>query len=121
MRYMLLIHSDPEAMAGLPPEEYEKIGAEYLALTQSITESGELLANGPLAGTDTATTVRLQGGEPVPSDGPFVETKEYICGFYLVEVADLDRAIQIAGLVPGLPLGGVEVRPVLTMAEPETP
>jgi len=113
MRYMLLITSDPEVRAQLTPEEGQKLIADYAAFTQSLVDSGEWVAGEPLEGTDTATTVRLQGGEPVPSDGPFVETKEYLCGFYLLDCADLDRAMYLAGQVPGLVMGSVEVRPVM--------
>jgi hypothetical protein len=112
MQYMLLITSEPAAMAALSPAEARKMAGDYATLTRSLADSGELVANAPLEGTDTATTVRLRGDEPVPSDGPFAETKEYLCGFYLLDCADLDRAIEVAGQVPGLGLGSVEVRPV---------
>jgi hypothetical protein len=115
MRYMLLITSDPEVRARMSPEEGQKMITEYAALTRALQDSGEWIAGEPLAGTETATTVRLQGAEPVASDGPFVETKEYICGFYLLDCADLDRAMHIAGQVPGLVMGSVEVRPALVM------
>jgi hypothetical protein len=115
MRYMLLIHSDPESMAALSPEEFDKLSGEYATFTQTLADSGELLASDPLQGPDTATTVRLENGRPVPSDGPFAETKEYLCGFYLVDCTDVDRAIELAGQVPGVGRGSVEVRPVMAM------
>jgi hypothetical protein len=118
MRYMLLIYSDHEKLDALSPEEYEKGAVEFAALTQSLAESGELVAHAPLR-TDVATTVRLQDGAPVPSDGPFAETKEHLCGFYMVDCADLDRAIEIAGRIPTLPLGSVEVRPVIPTPDAE--
>jgi hypothetical protein len=116
VRYMLLIHADPDMGDALTPEESAKVAGEYVAFTQELVDSGELLGGDPLQGTDTATTIRLRAGEPVPSDGPFAETKEYLCGYYLVECADLDRAIELAGRVPGMAMGSVEVRPVLPMA-----
>jgi hypothetical protein len=119
MRYMLLIYSDPEKYAAASPEEIDKIAAEYSTFGQSLAASGELLDGHPLEVTDTATTVRLEHGRPVPSDGPFAETKEWLCGFYLVDCADLDRAIELAGQVPGISRGSIEVRPV--MVSPEEP
>jgi hypothetical protein len=117
MRYMLLIYSDPEKYAAASPEEIDEVAAEYTTFSQSLAASGELLGSSPLEATDTATTVRLADGLPVPSDGPFAETKEWLCGFYLVDCADLDRAIELAGQVPGVRRGSVEVRPVMELPE----
>ena len=119
MRYILLINADHEAMARVTPEETEKYSAEYGTFTQAIIESGEFVAGDPLEGVDTATTVRLRGGEPVATDGPFTETKEYLCGYYVVDCADLDRAVELAGLIPGVELGSVEVRPLRPFTVPE--
>ena len=74
--------------------------SEYLAFTQRIAESGELIAGDPLQGIDTATAVRVRDGKTSSTDGPFAETKEVLGGYYLVDVPDLDRAIELAAQIP---------------------
>ena len=61
----------------------------------------------------TATTVRIRDGQTVTTDGPFAETKEVLGGFYVVEAADLDAAIQLAAMIPGARFGSIEVRPII--------
>ena len=113
MRYMLLIYSDPEAWPSFPPDDQERMMGEYFAFTQRIAESGELIAGDPLQGIDTATAVRVRDGKTSSTDGPFAETKEVLGGYYLVDVPDLDRAIELAAQIPDAGFGTVEVRPVL--------
>jgi hypothetical protein len=112
MRYMLLIYSDPAAYATMTEEDGGRMMAEYFAFTQSIVESGEFVAGDPLQGAHTATTVRVRGGGRTTSDGPFAETKEVLGGYYLVECANLDRALELAARIPDVTSGAVEVRPV---------
>jgi hypothetical protein len=111
MKYMLLIYSDPSAYAD--PEAGQKVMAEYMAFTQSIMDSGELVSGEPLQGSDTATCVRLRDGQVSTTDGPFVETKEFLGGYYVVDVKDLDRAIEVASQIPDSRTGAIEVRPVM--------
>ena len=113
MKYMLLISGDP---ATYDPAQGEKITAEYMAFTRDIADSGELVAGEALQGTDTATTVRVRDGKRATTDGPFAETKEVLGGFYLVDVKDLDRAIELAARIPGARTGSIEVRPVMDVA-----
>lgn len=110
MRYALLINERPEAYDGLSGAERAAITAEYVALMgDERVLSGERLQ--PAA---TATTVRVADGEMLLTDGPFADTKEIFGGFYLVEAADLDAALELAGRVPAARLGGsVEVRPLM--------
>ena len=112
MKYMLLIYSDPSAWSN-DPGEGEKIYAEYGAFTQEILESGEMVAGDPLRGIETATSVRVREGKTVTTDGPYAETKEHLGGYYIVDVKDLDRAIELAGKIPDSRTGVVEVRPVM--------
>ena len=112
MKYMLLIHTDPSARSN-DPALAEKMTSEYMAFTQEIAESGELAAGDALQGPDTATVVRVRGTDTTITDGPFVETKEHLGGFYLVDVKDLDRALELAARIPDARTGGVEVRPVM--------
>ena len=106
MKYALLIYGDPNA-----PGDAD-MHAEYMKFTQEILESGEMVGGDALQAIDTATTVRVDGGKRTTTDGPFAETKEVLGGFYLVDVKDLDRAIELAAKIPGARTGSVEVRPV---------
>ncbi|MGH9243722.1 MAG: YciI family protein [Acidimicrobiales bacterium] len=115
MRYMLLIYTDREKWDALAPEETDKIMGEYFAFTQEITASGEFESGDALQPVDTATTVRVQNGDTLTTDGPFAETKEILGGFYIVNVPDLDRAVALAAKTPDAAwgLGSVEVRPIV--------
>lgn len=112
MRYMLLIYSDPDAWATLPADEQQALMGEYFAFTQRIVDSKEFVAGDPLQGVETATTVKVRDGATNTTDGPFVETKEHLGGYYIVDCKDLDRAIEIAAEIPDARLGGIEVRPI---------
>jgi hypothetical protein len=116
MRYMLLIYGDPSLAESMTPEEDQKVMTDYLAFTQSIVESGEMVSGEPLQGVETATTVRVRGGRTAATDGPFAETKEVLGGFYVVDCKDLDRALELAARIPGAHAGSVEVRPIMEMA-----
>ena len=109
MKYMLLIFNDPTTF---DPANMENIHAEYMAFTQEILDSGEMLAGDPLEGPEAATSVRVRGGKRSVTDGPFAETKEVLGGYYIVDVKDLDRAIELASKIPDAKTATIEVRPV---------
>jgi hypothetical protein len=109
---MLLIYTDPSAF---DPAQGEKLHDEYMAFTQQIIESGELVAGDPLEAAETATSVRVRAGKRTTTDGPFAETKEVLGGYYVVDVKDLDRAVGLAALIPDSRTGSVEIRPVRDM------
>ncbi len=114
MKYMLLICED----SSLPQRDEAAIAslmADYGAFTQGIVESGELVAGDQLDRADTATSVRLRNGTATITDGPFVETTEVIGGYYVVDVKDLDRALELAAQIPSARSGVVEVRPIIDM------
>lgn len=115
MRYMLLIYDPESAWESMPEAERNELFGEYMAFTQSIRESGHLLAGDPLEPTATATTIRVRGGKAVTSDGPFAETREQLGGYYIVEARDLDEALGLAARVPSARIGCVEVRPIVEM------
>lgn len=115
MRYMLLIYSNPTAWTSLSPEESERLFGEYVAFTDRIRESGEHVAGDPLQGLETATTVRVRDGKSATTDGPFAETKEVLGGYYIVDVPDLDRALELAAQIPDARTGSIEVRPIQEM------
>lgn len=111
MRYMLLIYTDPNPPA-TSEEDMGRLMADYFAFTQRIVDSGEYVAGDPLQGIDTATTVRVRGGATTTTDGPFAETKELLGGYYIVDCAGLDRALELAAQIPDARTGSVEVRPI---------
>jgi hypothetical protein len=112
VQYMLLIHSG-DALANwdsLGEDEQKAIMGEYLAINESPGVSG----GNQLQPAETATTVRVQDGRTLTTDGPFPETKEALGGYYLFEADDLDAAIELAARIPAARMGGgVEVRPVV--------
>ena len=117
MKYMLLIHQgdtptpqSPEAWATLSEDEPKAVYADYQAVSQTPGVTPGLGLGAP----ETATTVRVQDGRTLTTDGPFVEIKESIGGYLLFEADDLDAAIELAARVPAARLGGaVEVRPIV--------
>jgi hypothetical protein len=109
MRYALLINEVPGAYAGKGPAELAALTAEYMALREDPRVTG----GDRLQGAETATTVRQGDGELVFTDGPFADTKEIFAGYYFIEARDLDDALEVAGKIPVLRMGGsVEVRPI---------
>jgi hypothetical protein len=110
MRYALLV-CDDEAMELSPEVEAAQVAA-YAAFGERMEARGVRISRVRLRPTSTATTVRVREGDLVIADGPFAETKEQIAGFYIVECADLDEAIEVASQVPAARSGTVEVRPI---------
>ncbi len=109
MKYALLIYGSPE-VRDLPEEEIKSVIGEY----DAIFDAPGVLDGMQLQGTGSATTVRVQNGEALLSDGPFVDAKEYIGGFFLLEADNLDEATALAARVPAARMGGaVEVRPIV--------
>jgi hypothetical protein len=110
MKYLLQNYSDPEIVARLSPDELEAIRDEYVAIIQS----PGVIDGQQLQPVETATTVRVRNGETLLTDGPFVDAKEHLGGFLLVEVDDLDEALELAARTPVARMGGaVEVRPLV--------
>jgi hypothetical protein len=113
MQYLLLIHT-PETTER-PSDDAAAEMAAYNAFTQEIIDRGLFKGGEALQPTTTATTVRVRDGETVTTDGPFAETKEALGGYYLVDAADLDAAIEVAAKIPGAARGSIEVRPVFEL------
>jgi hypothetical protein len=115
MRYALLIYTE-EPAGDVPDEVMASEFGEYAAFTALVRERGAYEAGEALQPTATATTVRVVDGQTVATDGPFVETKEALGGFYLIEAADLDEAIGYAARIPGARHGAIEIRPIFELA-----
>ncbi|HEX6234924.1 MAG TPA: YciI family protein [Jiangellaceae bacterium] len=120
MKYVILIYSNPTSRQiwdSLSSGERAEGLAYYAELADTLAESGELIATEALAGPDQATGVRVHEGITMTTDGPFAESKEHLAGFFLLDCADLDRAIEIASEVPEAQYGLVEVRPVREVSD----
>ncbi len=113
MKYMLLLASDPadEPMPG--SAEFDPYMGEWFAYTTALAEAGAMVTGEALHGTEAATTVRVRDGQRIVTDGPFIESKEVIGGFYVIDVANLDEALDWAAKIPNAHFGTVEVRPVM--------
>ena len=112
MKYALLIHAAPGAREAATPVAGDGVIDSWLDYTVALREVGALLAAEQLAQVDTATSITLRDGERLLTDGPFIETKEHLLGFYLLDVPDLDTALDWAARMPIMRYGSVEVRPV---------
>lgn len=114
MQYMMLIYSG-ETAGGLSPERAERVKATHWRLIDEATRKGVLVGVGPLAPISSATTVRMQNGKPMVTDGPFAETKEHLAGYYILECDNLDEAIEWAAKIPTCCQGAdgcIEIRPM---------
>ncbi len=111
MRYLLLIYGEERTEAA-PEDLMTSELAAYKEFSRDITERGIFKAGEALHPSPAATTVRVRDGRTLTTDGPFAETKEKLGGFYLVEVKDLDEAIELAARIPGAKHGSIEVRPI---------
>ena len=117
MKYLLLIYHNPEARQlweSFTEEQQAEGLALYAALNNDLATTGELIVTEALEDPSAASRVSVTDGRTVAGDGPYVETKEHLAGFYLVDVASRERAIEIAARIPEAAIGGIEVRPILS-------
>ncbi len=96
----------------MPRPDAEKHFEDYREFTEAIRKSGHFVGCNRLLPPPAATTVRVRQGKVSTTDGPYVETKEQLGGYYIIEAKDLDEAIQVAARIPGAWIGCVEVRPI---------
>jgi len=114
-KYMLLMYF--EENTAVTEEERQKCYLESAQFAGKLAEKGQFLGAAPLQPTSTATSLRLESGKRVITDGPFAETREQLGGFFMVNAKDLDEAIAIASQVPGGRYGTVEIRPIVEVPE----
>jgi hypothetical protein len=113
MKYALLMYAAPDAPAhGQMPAD-DRVFADWESYTRALKDAGVVVGAERLRPADTATSVRWRGGERLVTDGPFIETKEHLLGFYLLDVADLETALDWVARMPLSRDGTVEVRPVI--------
>ena len=108
MQYMALIYTDP----ALTPPMGKAMNDDYFAYTRRVKEAGVMKAGDALQPVTTASSVRVRDGKVETIDGPFADTKEHLGGYYLLDCANLDEALEFARSVPDVRRGSIEVRPV---------
>lgn len=113
MRYLLLLTSDPDTAEPSIDDRADVID-DWVTTTETLRDAGVLVAGDGLHPADTATTLRLRRGERLVTDGPYAETKELLIGYYLLDVANFDAALDWAARMPNVVQGAVEIRPVMT-------
>jgi hypothetical protein len=112
MKYLLMIYGNQEKWDSLPKEQWQEVVAKVDAFNQRYRDTGELLGAYGLGDASEAKLVRRVNGQPAVTDGPYLETKEYMASFYLLEVADEARAREIAADMPTADVEPVEMWPV---------
>jgi hypothetical protein len=119
MRYIMLIYSQEDESA--TPEELAAVNAAHLTVMEETSRRGIFRAADPLQSSTTATTVRIHNSELLITDGPFVETKEQLAGYYILDCENLDEALAWAAKIPTACRGAtgyIEVRPIREIAKP---
>ncbi len=113
MHYMLLIigNQDAEPL----PEGESGLVEQFMSYHQSALDAGIVVGSNVLDSFERATSVQVRGGDRIVTDGPFAETREYLGGYYIVDLPDLDAAIEWAARCPGSRVGRVEIRPVASI------
>jgi hypothetical protein len=113
MLYALLLYSqEPDLPENMPEADRKAFSADFGAFNAALGKKDAFRGAQRLRTVDTATTVRVEEGEALVTDGPFAETKEALAGFFLIEAADLDEAIGWAKRIPSARIGSVEIRPI---------
>ncbi len=110
MQYALLIYIKPGSWEALSEDEQKATSAEYFA----VADLPGCVGGAQLQPVSVASTVRVPNGQPLVTDGPFADTKEFFGGYYVFEADDLDQVLEIAGRIPAARMGGaIEVRPLV--------
>ncbi|MDT7621217.1 MAG: hypothetical protein QOF99_2118 [Pseudonocardiales bacterium] len=118
MKFLLIMHNNPAVWESLTESERDEVMTGHGDFIKTIQQSGEMIVTQALADPSNTVVVRVQGGVPVVTDGPYLEAKEFLGGYYLVDVASRERAIELAALIPDARFEGlgIEVRPVMFSA-----
>jgi hypothetical protein len=121
MKFLLVMHMNPDIWDGLPEADKDEVMTGHGEFIRLIRESGELVSTQALGGPEQSAVVRVTGGVPAVTDGPFAESKEFLAGYYLVECVSRERACEVAAMIPDAKIEGlgIEVRPVVFFADAE--
>ena len=112
MQYMVLIIGDADRVAAAKAEDMQALMGAFMAYTKAMREAGVYVAGDPLTPAPTARTLRMRNGKAQVLDGPYADSREQLGGYFVIEVPDLDAALDWAARCPGLPYGAVEVRAI---------
>lgn len=112
MKFILLVHHDETVFETFSEERKRALLADSIGLCHQLDKQGQYVHASPVQPAASATLVRVRDGNAIVTDGPFVETREQMAGYFLIEVTDREAAVAIAARVPGATIGTVEVRPV---------
>lgn len=116
MKYLLLVHHNEDGFKNMPEDTKKDMLAESIQLCHQLAKKGQYIHASPLQPEATATIVQVRDGNSTVTDGPFIETKEQLAGYFLVDAENQEEAIKIAQRVPGARIGTVEVRPLIKIA-----
>lgn len=118
MKFLVLMYAEPDAW---PPDEHQEALAESVDLCHELHDKRQYVSAAPLQPVTTAVSVRVRDGKRLVTDGPFAETKEHLGGYFLIDVASLDEAIEVASRIPGTRRGTAEIRPIVELPDlPDT-
>ena len=122
MKYLLSMCMNPDVWEGLSDATKDEVMTGHGEFIRRIRESGDLISTQALEQPARSAVVRVKDGMPAVTDGPFIESKEFLAGFYLVECASQERAYELAAMIPDAAIEGlaIEVRPVVYYADAET-
>jgi hypothetical protein len=121
VKYMLIMQLNPAAFDALTDEQRKEIMEGHGAFMDTIKASGEMVETKALAEPAQSAVVRVRDGVPVVTDGPYLESKEFMGGYYIVDCATRERALELAALIPdaGVEGLGIEVRPIIFSSGPQ--
>ncbi|MEO6013785.1 MAG: YciI family protein [Devosia sp.] len=118
MRYMCIVHVDPAVWPKLSEAERAEIDRSSMAYDQELQRNGNYIVAEIVEGPESATLVRVRNGQQATTDGPYMETKEHMAGFILIEARDMNDAIRLAAGIPLAALGTIEIRAIYTIPTP---
>jgi hypothetical protein len=118
MRYICIVHADPERLKALSPAGHADLDRRSLAYDRELEEKGHYVLAEAIQDPSTSVLVRNRKGTVSNTDGPFMETKEFMAGFILIEARDMNEAVRIASGIPMAEMGTIEVRPIYVIPTP---
>jgi hypothetical protein len=119
MKYAILIYADENLLGAAPEEAIREMYKAYAGYNEELRAAGKLGPAEELQGSATAKSVRIKDGKRMVTDGPFAEVREQLGGFYVIDVADEEEALDWAARVPSAPFGTIEIRPIAIGDYPE--
>jgi hypothetical protein len=118
MKFLLIMHQNPAVWNALTDDERNEVGKGHGVFIDTITKSGEMITTQALADPSQSNVVRVRAGRPVVTDGPYLEAKEHLGGFYLIDCENKERALELAAMIPDAKVEGmaIEVRQIMFSA-----